>query len=189
MVKKFSLVLLLMFLVVPPAIRGISIFPTLMNVNSVLPTAPHRVERELPDYRTVGDWWHEVQRLDFERCALQITAYQYDANTIATKTAFHNVHDHEVAKGWLSRLLALEISEQKAPDCLVGEHVLLELTFTDEAGHEIIFLALHLCDDSNRVFINGSFVSPEENIPGNIFLITDHDAMELFNELRLLAQD
>lgn len=161
----------------------------LQNLTKPGPTPPHTEGREPHHRQTLRDWWNAGHGEALEARSLQIAEYQYDDQSIATKAAFRTIQDRNRVESWLGRLMDLPIREIKAPDSLAGKRSLLELTFQNPAGQKILFISLQTCDDdSNRVFINGSFIPPSETIPENIFLIEDVAAMQMFKDLRSLLE-
>lgn len=147
------------------------------------------VEKEPQHGQTLGDWWNDDHEKEMKVRSLQISEYQYDDQSIATKTAFRTVQDRDLAESWFALFMDLPIREIKTPENLTGKRSLLELSFQDSRGKELIFISLQIIDDgSDSVFVNGSFISPTEVIPENIFLIEDMTAMQMFKDLKLLFE-
>jgi hypothetical protein len=160
------------------------------QVDSTAPTPQHKDERVSHNRQTVRDWWLYAQEKNNLGRTLQITEYYYDDQMIATKTGFRNIQDSDLTEFWLTELMDLDIMEIEAPEILEEEHPLLELVFQDQKGRDLMFVSLQTSNgDKGRVFINGSFVSPDENFPDHIFLIENSNAKQMFNELKLLIND
>lgn len=166
-------------------------YPILLTqVDSTAPTPQQKDERVSHNRHTVRDWWLYAQEKNNSGRSLQITEYQYDDQMIATKTGFRNIQDSDLTEFWLTELMDLDITEIEAPEILEEEHPLLELVFQDQKGKDLMFVSLQTSnDDKGRVFINGSFVPPDENLPDHIFLIENSNAKKIFNELKLLIND
>lgn len=143
-------------------------------------------ERSLHDLKTLSDWWQVWTPDRGEPQALQLTFYLTHEGA---SSKFYQVSVKEAAKreDLFQRLLDLEIVEVESPPRADQKGHLLELLFYDKANQPLLFLAFQgLESRPGDLYLNGSFIPPEETIPDRTFLVVDEEGWTLYEELMAL---
>ncbi len=143
-------------------------------------------ERSLHDLKTLVDWWQLWAPDRGEPSALQLTFYLTQEGV---SSKFYQVSVKEEAKreDLFQRLLDLEIIEVENPSGIDQKGHRLELLFYDKANQPLLFLAFQgLESQPGDLYLNGSFIPPEETIPDRTFLVVDEEGWTLYEELMAL---